>query len=243
MEPRRIIAALDATDIGRVRDLARAVEPHVWGCKIGLEFFVQHGPSGIEKAGLDPQRLFLDLKFHDIPNTVAGAIRAASAIRPAMFNVHAGGGPAMLAAARAARDEMAAKTGHKPLLLAVTVMTSLDDADLASVGQSGPVLSQVRRLAALAQNNGLDGVVCSSREIAMLRRDCGAGFKLVVPGIRPLGAATHDQKRIMSPADAIAAGADYLVIGRPINAAPDPAAAARAIADSLAKSLREPARP
>ncbi|MDZ4735477.1 MAG: orotidine-5'-phosphate decarboxylase [Rhodospirillaceae bacterium] len=239
MESRRIIAALDATDIGRVKDLARAVEPYVWGCKIGLEFFVQHGPAGIEKAGLDPQRLFLDLKFHDIPNTVAGAIRAASAIRPAMFNVHAGGGAAMLAAARAARDEMASKTGHKPLLLAVTVMTSLDDADLASVGQSGPVLSQVRRLTALVQNNGLDGVVCSSREIAMLRRDCGADFKLVVPGIRPQGAATHDQKRVMSPGDAIAAGADYLVIGRPINAAPDPAAAARAIADSL----KEPARP
>ena len=239
MESRRIIAALDATDIGRVRDLARAVAPHVWGCKIGLEFFVQHGPAGIEKAGLDPQRLFLDLKFHDIPNTVAGAVRAATAMRPAMFNVHAGGGPAMLAAARAARDEAAEKTGHKPLLLAVTVMTSLDDADLSSVGQAGPAAAQVRRLAALARDNGLDGVVCSPREIAMLRRDCGAGFKLVVPGIRPQGAAANDQKRTMSPAEAIAAGADYLVIGRPISAAADPAAAARAIVESLA----EPAQP
>jgi orotidine-5'-phosphate decarboxylase len=239
MESRRIIAALDATDIGRVRDLARAVAPHVWGCKIGLEFFVQHGPAGIEKAGLDPQRLFLDLKFHDIPNTVAGAVRAATAMRPAMFNVHAGGGPAMLAAARAARDEAAEKTGHKPLLLAVTVMTSLDDADLGSVGQMGPAAAQVRRLAALARDNGLDGVVCSPREIAMLRRDCGADFKLVVPGIRPQGAAADDQKRTMSPAEAIAAGADYLVIGRPISAAADPAAAARAILESLA----EPAQP
>jgi orotidine-5'-phosphate decarboxylase len=239
MESRRIIAALDATDIGRVRDLARAVEPHVWGCKIGLEFFVQHGPAGIEKAGLDPQRLFLDLKFHDIPNTVAGAVRAATAMRPAMFDVHAGGGPAMLAAARAARDEAAEKTGHKPLLLAVTVMTSLDDADLSSVGQTGPAAAQVRRLAALARDNGLDGVVCSPREIAMLRRVCGADFKLVVPGIRPQGAAANDQKRTMSPAEAIAAGADYLVIGRPISAAADPAAAARAIVESLA----EPAQP
>ena len=239
MESRRIIAALDATDIGRVRDLARAVEPHVWGCKIGLEFFVQHGPAGIEKAGLDPQRLFLDLKFHDIPNTVAGAVRAATAMRPAMFDVHAGGGPAMLAAARAARDEAAEKTGHKPLLLAVTVMTSLDDADLSSVGQTGPAAAQVRRLAALARDNGLDGVVCSPREIAMLRRVCGADFKLVVPGVRPQGAAANDQKRTMSPAEAIAAGADYLVIGRPISAAADPAAAARAIVESLA----EPAQP
>ncbi|MEX2199908.1 MAG: orotidine-5'-phosphate decarboxylase [Dongiaceae bacterium] len=239
MESRRIIAALDAIDIGRVRDLARAVAPHVWGCKIGLEFFVQHGPAGIEKAGLDPQRLFLDLKFHDIPNTVAGAVRAATAMRPAMFNVHAGGGPAMLAAARAARDEAAEKTGHKPLLLAVTVMTSLDDADLASIGQTGPAAAQVRRLAALARDNGLDGVVCSPREIAMLRRDCGSDFKLVVPGIRPQGAAANDQKRTMSPAEAIAAGADYLVIGRPISAAADPATAARAIVESLA----EPAQP
>jgi orotidine-5'-phosphate decarboxylase len=239
MASQRIIAALDATDIGRVRDLARAVLPHVWGCKIGLEFFVQHGPAGIEKAGLDPQRLFLDLKFHDIPNTVAGAVRSAVAMRPAMFNIHAGGGPAMLAAARAARDEAAAATGHKPLLLAVTVMTSLDDADLASVGQIGPTSTQVRRLAMLARDNGLDGVVCSPREIAMLRRDCGADFTLVVPGIRPEGAASDDQKRIMSPSEAVAAGADYLVIGRPISAAADPAAAARAIADKLA----EPALP
>jgi orotidine-5'-phosphate decarboxylase len=145
----------------------------------------------------------------------------------------------MLAAARAARDEAAEKTGHKPLLLAVTVMTSLDDADLSSVGQTGPAAAQVRRLAALARDNGLDGVVCSPREIAMLRRDCGVDFKLVVPGIRPHGAATNDQKRTMSPAEAIAAGADYLVIGRPISAAVDPAMAARAILESLA----EPAQP
>lgn len=225
-----ILAAIDTTDVARARSLAKSVLPHVWGVKIGLEFFVRHGPAGILEAGIDPARLFLDLKFHDIPNTVAGAVRAAAQIRPAMMNVHGSGGPAMLAAARAARDEAAAETGHRPLLLAVTVLTSFDDADLGAVGQETPVAKQVRRLAMLAHDNGLDGVVCSPREIAMVRSECGPDFRIVVPGIRPRDAETADQKRIMTPAEALTLGADFLVIGRPISGAPDPADAALRIA-------------
>jgi len=228
-----VIVALDATDIDRVRTMIAATTAHVWGFKIGLEFYVRNGPDGIAATGLDTGRLFLDLKFHDIPNTVAGAVRSVAAIGPAMMTVHAAGGPAMLAAARAARDEAAEATGRRPSLLAVTVLTSFDDADLEATGQSAPVAKQARRLATLAQDNGFDGVICSPREIAMLRSDCGPDFTLVVPGIRPAGADMADQKRIMTPDEAVAAGADYLVIGRPITAADDPARAARRIAESL----------
>jgi orotidine-5'-phosphate decarboxylase len=216
-----VFVALDTVDRGRARALADAVRPHVGGLKLGLEFFCANGPDAVrEVAGEAP--LFLDLKLHDIPNTVAGAVRAVMPLRPALLTLQAGGGPAML---RAAVDAAAGEVK----LLGVTVLTSLDDGDLERVGQRGPVLDQARRLAGLARDSGLAGIVCSPHEIRALRAECGPGFLLVVPGIRPAGAGAGDQKRVMTPAEALAAGADHLVIGRPITAAPDPAAAARRI--------------
>ena len=219
-----IFCAIDAADRARARSLAGAVRGLV-NIKLGLEFFVANGPAAIREVAGDAP-LFLDLKLHDIPNTVAGAVRAATAIEPMLLTIHCSGGSAMLRAAVAAA---AAAPGPRMKLIGVTVLTSLDDDDLAGVGQQGPVAAQVRRLALLARGCGLDGVVCSPREVAMLRAACGPDFLLVVPGIRPAGAATGDQKRVMSPREALAAGADHLVIGRPITEAPDPAAAARAI--------------
>jgi orotidine-5'-phosphate decarboxylase len=228
-----LFAALDTPDLGRAAALARALSGLVGGVKLGKEFFTAQGPDGV-RAVAGGERLFLDLKFHDIPNTVAGAVRAAVHMRPAMVNVHASGGPAMMqAAAEAAREAAEDAEVPRPLVLAVTVLTSLDDDDLAAVGQRGPACDQVLRLARLAQDSGLDGVVCSPHEIAALRGACGAGFVLMVPGIRPSWAASGDQKRVMTPAQALAAGADYLVIGRPITSADDPAGAARRIVDEL----------
>jgi orotidine-5'-phosphate decarboxylase len=230
-----ILVAIDTPDIDRARDLARRVGDAAGGIKLGLEFFNANGPEGVREVAADQDNLFLDLKYHDIPNTVAGAVRAAVRLRPAILNVHAAGGPAMMRAARQAAAEEAADLGVKrPLVIAVTVLTSLDDADLESVGQAGPVADQVIRLAALARECGLDGVVCSPREIVSVRAACGPGFTLVVPGIRSADAAKGDQKRVMTPAEALAAGADWLVIGRPITGAPDPAEAARAVAAELA---------
>lgn len=229
-----ILVALDTVDLARAGALVQTLSGLVGGVKIGKEFFASHGPDGV-RAVARGQPLFLDLKFHDIPNTVAGAVRAACRLEPLMLNVHAGGGRAMLeAAAEAAREAAEDHEVPRPLVIGVTVLTSLDEEDLAEVGQQGPVVEQVRRLAALAQACGLDGVVCSPREIEVLRADCGDDFRLVVPGIRPDWAAAGDQKRIMTPAEALSLGADYLVIGRPITAAADPAAAARRIADELA---------
>ena len=235
MLPRdRILVALDTPDLARAKALATALSGLVGGLKIGKEFFAAHGPQGVrEVAG--GQALFLDLKFHDIPNTVAGALRAAVDLEPRIVTVHASGGQAMMAAAaEAVRDAAAARGIQRPRLIGVTVLTSLDDADLDAVGQRGPATDQVLRLARLAQDSGLDGVVCSPREIAGLREALGPDFLLVVPGIRPDWAAKGDQKRVTTPIEALAAGADYLVIGRPITGAEDPAAAARRIAEELA---------
>ena len=227
-----VFAALDTTDLARARQLAELVAPHVGGLKLGLEFFLAQGLANTaEVAGSTP--LFLDLKLHDIPNTVAGAVRAIAALKPEFLTVHAAGGPAMLRAAVDEAAEAAGRTGHRLKLLGVTVLTSLDDGDLDAVGQRGPAADQVRRLALLARTCGLDGVICSPYEVAGLRAELGPDFQLVVPGIRPSGAALGDQKRVMGPREAIAAGASRLVIGRPITDAPDPAAAARAIAAEL----------
>ncbi len=217
--PARILLALDTSDVATAVAQARAVGPAVDGIKLGLEFFVANGPAGVREVQAEGQPLFLDLKFHDIPNTVAGAIRSAIALRPMMLNVHAGGGPEMLRrAAEAVRE--AGET--RPLLIGVTVMTSLGDDDLAAVGQQLPALDQVRRLAGLAQRQGCDGVVCSAREIAALKRDCGPDFKLVVPGIRPAGSeGRRPEAGSRTPAEASALGADFLVIGRPITGATD----------------------
>lgn len=229
----RVFVALDTQDLGRAAGLARALAGIVGGVKLGKEFFTAQGPDGV-RAVAGGERLFLDLKFHDIPNTVAGAVRAAVHLRPAFLNVHAAGGRAMMqAAAEAAREAAEDAETPRPLVLGVTVLTSLDDDDLAAVGQLGPAGEQVIRLARLAQASGLDGVVCSAREIAALRQACGPDFRLMVPGIRPAWAAQGDQKRVATPARAVAAGADYLVIGRPITGADDPAAAARRIVDEL----------
>lgn len=230
----RVFVALDTPDLVRAETLATDLAGLVGGLKIGNEFFTALGPVGV-RAVTDQVPLFLDLKFHDIPNTVAGAVRSACLVRPFMLTVHASGGPAMLrAAAETAHDGAAAAGVPRPLILGVTVLTSLDDNDLAAVGQTGPAGDQVKRLAALAQDCGLDGVICSPREIAALRALCGPDFVLTVPGIRPDWAAAGDQKRVMTPAEALAAGASYLVIGRPITGADHPQAAARRIADELA---------
>jgi orotidine-5'-phosphate decarboxylase len=230
-----ILCAIDTPDSGAARRLAAAIGPFVGGIKLGLEFFTANGPDAVRQiAGAAP--LFLDLKLHDIPNTVAGAVRAAALLEPALLTVHCAGGTAMM---KAAADAAASGAGRMKII-GVTVLTSLNDADLASVGQNGPTLDQVRRLAALAKAAGLDGVVCSPHEVAALRRDCGHGFLLVVPGIRPPrieqanAARQDDQKRVMTPREALDAGADYLVIGRPITAVPDAAAACRAILAEIA---------
>lgn len=230
----RILVALDTPDVSKAAALAREVEGAVGGVKLGLEFFVANGPDKAQDvAGSTP--LFLDLKFHDIPNTVAGAVRSAvTNAKPGILNVHASGGLEMMRRAAEANVEAADAVGiAPPMLIAVTVLTSMDDADLSAVGQSAPALDQVVRLAKLTQEAGLDGVVCSALEIEAIRAACGADFKLVVPGIRPASADAGDQKRVMTPSQAVDAGADYLVIGRPITQADDPAAAARAIADEL----------
>ena len=229
----RVLVALDTPDLARAEALATALAGLVGGLKIGKEFFTAHGPQGV-RALAGGQPLFLDFKFHDIPNTVASALRAAVALEPLIVNIHASGGRAMMeAGAEAVREAAAARGVTRPRLIGVTVLTSLDDADLDAVGQRGPASEQVLRLARLAQAAGLDGVVCSPREIAALRTALGPDFLLVVPGIRPDWAAKGDQKRVMTPAEALAAGADYLVIGRPITGAEDPAAAARRIAEEL----------
>ncbi len=226
MQKNPIFCAIDTPDLAQAKSLAQAVRNTV-NIKLGLEFFTAHGPAGVrEVAGKAP--LFLDLKLHDIPNTVAGAVRAAAALRPLLLTLHCSGGKAMLRAAAEAAAQ-AVPDRQRLKLLGVSVLTSLDDEDLASVGQQGPIADQVRRLALLARDCGLDGVVCSPLEVAMLREACGPSFLLVVPGIRLLGRAAGDQKRVMGPRETLAAGADYLVIGRPITGAPDPAAAARAM--------------
>ncbi|SHI96861.1 orotidine-5'-phosphate decarboxylase [Roseomonas rosea] len=224
-----IIAALDTQSPEQAEAWAEALAPHVGCLKLGLEFFVANGPAAV--ARIAPHRpLFLDLKFHDIPNTVAGAVRSACALAPAMLTIHAGGGPAMVQAARRAAEEFGP---DRPAILAVTVLTSTDAATLSATGVSGGPAQQVLRLARLALEAGADGLVCSPREVSLLRDAHGTGPLLVVPGIRPAGSAAGDQSRIATPEETADAGADWLVIGRPITAAPDPAAAAAAIAASL----------
>lgn len=224
-----VFVALDTPDIANALTLAESVKPYVGGLKVGLEFISALGPDAVRRVAQTGLPVFADVKFHDIPNTVAGAARAIAGLGVAMFNVHAAGGEAMM---RAAAEAIAPWT-PRPKLIAVTVLTSLDDSALETVGQRTPAVEQVGRLAALAKKAGLDGVVCSAHELATVRAAAGPDFLTVVPGIRPAGAALGDQKRVMPPKQAIAAGADILVIGRPITAAADPAAAAKAIAEEL----------
>ncbi len=233
----RVFVPLDTPDLGRAKAVASDVAGHVGGVKVGKELFTALGPGAVLEITGGKIPLFLDLKFHDIPNTVAGAVGSAVKMKPYMLNVHAAGGRAMMRAAADAAGEAASKTGlQKPLVLGVTVLTSLDDGDLRDTGVPDPALDQVKRLAGLTQESGLDGVVCSGREIEALRAQCGPDFKLVVPGIRPVWASADDQKRVLTPADAVSRGADYLVIGRPITGAADPAEAAGRIRDELAEA-------
>lgn len=228
-----IFCALDTAEEEAAGRLAGALRGLVGGIKLGLEFFVANGPQAVRRVAGDTP-LFLDLKLHDIPNTVAGAIRGVVALAPAMTTLHALGGSEMLRAAAESASETAARLGVRaPWLLGVTMLTSHDQDSLPGIGIAHTMLDQVRRLAALAQESGLDGVVCAPPEVATLRAQCGPGFKLVVPGIRPAWAAAHDQRRVTGPAAALAAGADVLVIGRPITGAADPAAAARRIVAEL----------
>jgi len=230
----RILCALDTTDPHAAFGLAAKLRSHIGGVKLGLEFFGAHGPSGFDHVAKSGMPIFLDLKLHDIPNTVAKAIRALMPLKPIIMTIHTAGGPAMMkAAATAATEAAAAVNCPRPIIVGVTILTSLDESDLAAVGLGTPVEEQVVRMARLARESGLDGVVCSPFEISAIRAACGTGFKLVVPGIRPAGSASGDQKRIMTPQEAIGRGADYIVIGRPITEAADPAAAARAIAAEL----------
>lgn len=226
-----VFCALDTTDLGRAETLARNLKGSVGGAKIGMEFFNAHGPAGYRAVAAAGLPVFLDLKLHDIPNTVAGGIRAVLPLKPAIVNVHTAGGSAMMrAAAEAAREA----GDDRPLVIGVTMLTSLDASDLTDTGVTGTPADHVRRLAGLAASSGLDGVVCSAHEIEVLRRDFGKDFKLIVPGIRPAGSAVGDQKRVMTPAEALSLGADVLVIGRPITGAGDPRAAAEEIGRSLA---------
>ena len=228
MDPhQRIFCALDTADLARALDVALTLRNAVGGFKLGKEFFTANGPDGvkaIENIGLP---IFLDLKFHDIPNTVAGAVRSAALTHCLMTTIHASGGSEMIAAA------IKGTLGGTPKILAVTVLTSLNANNLTEIGVFNPVDEQVLKLAKLALKNGADGVVASPNEIRILRKELGTDFIIMVPGIRPNWTEKNDQKRTMSPADAIKYGADYLVIGRPITNAPDPSRAAERIAQEI----------
>lgn len=227
----RLIVALDVDTQAEARSLADRLRGSVGGFKIGSRLFTSHGPSTVEELAARGDRVFLDLKFHDIPHTVAGAVAAATRLGVWMVNVHASGGGAMMRAAREAADGEAARLGRpSPLVIAVTILTSLDQAALDEVGVRPGMVEQVERLAALAQAAGLDGVVASPLEIAAIRARCGKGFTIVTPGIRGASDAKGDQSRTMSASEALAAGASYLVVGRPITGADDPRAAAERIA-------------
>jgi orotidine-5'-phosphate decarboxylase len=230
---KRLIVALDVPDAASAASLVNQMEKSCQWFKVGLELFVAAGPAVIEPLVARGHSVFLDLKLHDIPNTVAGAVRSAAALGVKMLTLHAAGGPAMLAAARAALDG----TAESPELLAVTVLTSMDQAQMNAVGLERSPGEEVELLARMGLEAGIQGFVCSPREVASLRALIGPEGVLVVPGIRPAGVATGDQKRIATPAEALRLGASYLVVGRPITQATDPAAAAEAILMEMAGAL------
>ena len=225
-----IFCAIDMSDLSGAEKLVDTIKEEVGGLKLGLEFFLANGAAGYKAVATRGLPIFLDVKLHDIPNTVAGAVTSLLPLKPAFITIHASGGGAMMRAAVAA----AAKAGgSRPKILAVTVLTSLDKTDLAAIGQDEDTSNQVMRLGQLAKDNGVDGCICSAEEILHLRTVAGNDFILMVPGIRPAWAETNDQKRTLTPRQAYDAGATYLVIGRQIIKAPDPAEAARKIAAEL----------
>ncbi len=230
----KLICAIDAADQFTAASLVASVRNHVGAVKLGMEFFTANGVKGLREIEKYNVPVFLDLKFHDIPNTVSAAVSAAVKLGAFMLTVHCAGGPEMMRAAADAASETAESTGReRPFIIGVTVLTSLDNDDMKSIGYEFTVKKQARLLADLAKESGLDGVVCSPHEIRLIRRQCGDDFTLVVPGIRPKDAPSIDQKRVMTPEEALKLGADYLVIGRPITGAKDPGATVRRIVDGL----------
>jgi orotidine-5'-phosphate decarboxylase len=226
----RLIVALDVSTAAAAQKIVAAVGESAFLYKVGKQLFTAEGPAVVRDLVASGRRVFLDLKFHDIPNTVAAAVAEAAKLKVSMLTVHASGGSRML---RAAGDAAAASPA-KPLILAVTVLTSLGDADVQEIGFSGRVVDNVLRLAALARSSGCGGIVASAKEAREVRRELGAGFAIVTPGVRPAGSEAGDQARVVTPAEAIAAGATHIVVGRPITAAANPAAAARAIVEEMA---------
>ena len=226
-----IYVALDMPGLAAASAMAQRVAPYVGGLKVGLEFVSANGPEGVRAMVKTGRPVFLDVKLHDIPNTVAGAMKALAPLGAAIINVHASGGAAMMRAAA----EAAASVHPRPKVIAVTVLTSLESADLAAMGISGSPIDQVVRLAKLTKDSGVDGVGCSPLEIEAVRAACGPDFLIVTPGVRLAGGELGDQKRVMTPERALAAGADLLVIGRPSTGAADPAEAAKAIAAGLGR--------
>jgi orotidine-5'-phosphate decarboxylase len=232
LDSKRIIVALDVPDAEAALALAGRLDPELCRVKVGKELFVAAGPAVVSRLQERGFEVFLDLKFHDIPNTVAGACRSAARLGVWMMNVHASGGEAMMRAAR----EAIAGVARPPLLIAVTVLTSLADADLAQIGFRGSAEENVVRLARLARACGVDGAVCSAQEATPIRQATGADFTLVTPGIRLRGDAKGDQSRVVTPEEAVRLGANYLVIGRSITHSPDPAATLESIRKSLEES-------
>jgi orotidine-5'-phosphate decarboxylase len=238
---RPLLVALDVDAPAAATSLADQLRGVAGGLKIGSRLFTSVGPALVEEFTSRGDRVFLDLKFHDIPNTVAGAVAAATRLGVWMLNVHASGGPAMMRAARdAAREEAARRSTPPPLVIAVTMLTSMDQTTLTEIGLQDKVADQVARLAVLARESGMDGVVASPQEIGMIRRHCGSDFAIVTPGIRggASAGAADDQSRTLTAAQALAAGASYIVVGRPIIAAADPRAAAERIAAECREEVR-----
>ena len=231
----RLIVALDVASAAQARQVVQSIGEAATTYKVGKQLFTAEGPQIVRDLVSSGRKVFLDLKFHDIPNTVAGAVRAASELGVSMLTVHASGGGSMLRAAAQA----AAQSAIKPMVLAVTVLTSLSDADMVELGITGQVIDHVVRLAALARDAGCGGVVASALEAHELRRELGNDFKIVTPGVRPAGTAAGDQARVLTPKEAIAAGANYLVVGRPILEAADPSRAANEIVREIAEAETE----
>ena len=232
----RLIVALDVSTASKAREIVASLGEAISIYKIGKQLFTAEGPQVAQELIACGRKVFLDLKFHDIPNTVGQAVAEAGKLGVSMLTVHASGGSKMLRAAA----EAAGATRTPPMVLAVTVLTSLGDEDLSEIGVAGRVLDHALRLAALARTAGCGGVVASAQEASAIRRQLGTGFAIVTPGVRPAGESHGDQARVVTPAEAISAGATHLVIGRPIVAAPDPPAAARTILQEMETVLRRP---